>query len=88
MMINSDRRHRGGIPFLLLGAALLLCLLSFACREYEMKSGWLDRDVRIDGETGADSPAGNDDLVWSGKITRTVGTSLPAGDGGPTQRDG
>ncbi|MFH1946343.1 MAG: hypothetical protein ABIK95_12040 [Acidobacteriota bacterium] len=52
MMINSDRRHRGGIPFLLLGAALLLCLLSFACREYEMKSGWLDRDVRIDGETG------------------------------------
>ncbi|MCJ7679149.1 MAG: hypothetical protein MUP70_00345, partial [Candidatus Aminicenantes bacterium] len=52
MVINSNRRHRRGIPFLLLGAGLLLCLLSSACREYEMRSGWLDRAVGIDGETG------------------------------------
>ena len=27
-------------------------LLSVACREYELRSGWMDREVTIDGETG------------------------------------
>jgi len=52
MKKDNEHKRRPGFQILFLGIAGLFFLLLTACREYELKSGWLDRDVKIDGETG------------------------------------